>query len=284
MLPFTEMSVLHKRDNLRRKTDPPRGILKSGVTNSSRYRYVRYHPSPDLASYIEHFWLVAWDLRGQPPDVAETLPHPSVHLIFESGGTSHVQGPSRAKFSRVIESRGSIFAVKFTPAGFHPFATVPVSTFTDRTLPLCDAFGADGGDLDRAVLSERSDVARIALIERFLRARDAGPDETVSHVNGIVYSVANDRSILAVQDLVNRFSQPTRMLQRLFAMYVGVSPKWVIQRYRLHEAAAQLAAGRSINHASLAAELGYSDQAHFVRDFKSIVGMTPAAYAKSVRP
>jgi AraC-like DNA-binding protein len=73
----------------------------------------------------------------------------------------------------------------------------------------------------------------------------------------------------------------TRTLQRLFATYVGVSPKWVIQRYRLHEAAEQLAADPSINQASLAAELGYSDQAHFVRDFKRIVGMTPAAYAKN---
>jgi AraC-like DNA-binding protein len=74
-----------------------------------------------------------------------------------------------------------------------------------------------------------------------------------------------------------------RTLQRLFAKYVGVSPKWVIQRYRLHEAAEQLAAGSSIGQAALAADLGYSDQAHFVRDFKSVVGMTPLAYARQAR-
>ena len=34
---------------------------------------------------LAHFWSVQWDLRGQPPYVAETLPHPSVHLIFERG-------------------------------------------------------------------------------------------------------------------------------------------------------------------------------------------------------
>jgi AraC-like DNA-binding protein len=74
-----------------------------------------------------------------------------------------------------------------------------------------------------------------------------------------------------------------RTLQRLFARYVGVSPKWVIQRYRLHEAAERLAAGELIHQAELALDLGYSDQAHFVRDFKSIVGVSPAAYARAAR-
>jgi len=268
----------------RRKTDPPQGILKSGVSDANRYRYIRYRPSSDLASYVEHFWVVEWDLRGQRPESAETLPHPSVHMIFESGGRSHIRGPSRAKFSRLIENRGSIFAVKFTPAGFRPFSREPVRTLADRAIPIRDVFGAGGDALDRAVVSGRSDASRIALIERFLRERDPGKDENVSRISAIVYSAANDRSILTVQDLVDRFAQTTiRTLQRLFATYVGVGPKWVIQRYRLHEAAAQLAAIDSINHASLASELGYSDQAHFVRDFKRVVGMTPAAYAKCIR-
>jgi AraC-like DNA-binding protein len=68
---------------------------------------------------------------------------------------------------------------------------------------------------------------------------------------------------------------------RLFAKYVGVSPKRVIQRYRLHEAAERFGqAERSAGYADLALELGHSDQAHFVRDFKAIVGVTPAVYAR----
>ena len=73
------------------------------------------------------------------------------------------------------------------------------------------------------------------------------------------------------------------MLQRLFGRYVGVSPKWVIQRYRLHEAAEQLATGESVSQTELALNLGYSDQAHFIRDFKAIVGVSPAAYARATR-
>src|SRR5262249_1624732 len=80
-------------------------------------------------------------------------------------------------------------------------------------------------------------------------------------------------------DVTARFGLSPRSLQRLFQRYVGVSPKWVLQRYRLHEAAARLAEGTSGTWAEVAVELGYFDQSPFIRDFTRAVGMTPVAYA-----
>ena len=96
----------------------------------------------------------------------------------------------------------------------------------------------------------------------------------------MVYAIAGDRDITKVEDLVERYGLNVRAVQRLFAKYVGVSPKWVIQRYRLHEAAEQLASNTALSQADLALSLGYSDQAHFNRDFKAVVGTSPAAYAR----
>jgi AraC-like DNA-binding protein len=72
-----------------------------------------------------------------------------------------------------------------------------------------------------------------------------------------------------------------RRLQRLFSDYVGVGPKWVIRRYRLHEAAARAADGAGLDLVRLAAELGYADQAHLTRDFTAMVGVPPARYARA---
>jgi transcriptional regulator GlxA family with amidase domain len=82
-------------------------------------------------------------------------------------------------------------------------------------------------------------------VEEFLRSRRPKPDDNVARIVGMVYDVAEDRTILKVEDLVERYCMNKRTLQRLFAKYVGVGPKWVIQRYRLHEAAEQLAPARS---------------------------------------
>jgi AraC-like DNA-binding protein len=264
---------------IRHKTAPPRGVLRTAMADPARTRHVRYHPSPDLESYVEHYWSVEWDFRGVPSERVEILPHPSVHLIFQRHVGARIMGVARGKFSRLLSGEGGIFAVKFTPGGFYPFLRAPISTITDRIANVRDVFGDDGVAVARSILTTGADESRIAIVEAFLRRRLERDDDAV-RVADLVYAVAKDRTIVKVDDLAARCGANTRALQRLFAKYVGVSPKWVIQRYRLHEAAEQLAAGGDVKQAALGLGLGYSDQAHFVRDFKAVVGTSPAAYAK----
>jgi AraC-like DNA-binding protein len=82
--------------------------------------------------------------------------------------------------------------------------------------------------------------------------------------------------------MVSRCHISKRTLQRLFNQYVGVSPKWVIKRYRLHDAVEQLATGAVVDWPRLALDLGYFDQAHFIKDFKMLVGTPPGEYARSL--
>ena len=69
----------------------------------------------------------------------------------------------------------------------------------------------------------------------------------------------------------------------MFSSYVGVSPKAVLARYRLQDAAAAIDAGAVEDLAGLAVSLGWFDQAHFSRDFRAVVGITPSAYLARAR-
>jgi AraC-like DNA-binding protein len=102
-------------------------------------------------------------------------------------------------------------------------------------------------------------------------------------MNGIVAAIADDISLTSVDQLVELAGMDKRTLQRLFQKYVGISPKWIIKRYRLHEAIARVQEGAVANWSALALDLGYFDQAHFIRDFRALVGQTPAGYASSLR-
>jgi AraC-like DNA-binding protein len=62
-----------------------------------------------------------------------------------------------------------------------------------------------------------------------------------------------------------------------------VSPAWVIRRYRLHAAAERLTVCPTTDMQGLAYELGYADQAHFIRDFRATMGVTPGTYAAAQR-
>ena len=104
-------------------------------------------------------------------------------------------------------------------------------------------------------------------------------DDAMATAGRLVALVAGDGELLRVGQLVERAGATPRALQRLFRDYVGASPKWVVQRYRLIEAAERLAAG-VVDGAALAHDLGYADQAHFTHDFRTVTGMTPGEYLK----
>ncbi|QJC54546.1 AraC family transcriptional regulator [Paenibacillus albicereus] len=106
------------------------------------------------------------------------------------------------------------------------------------------------------------------------------PDASAQLVDRIVTGIQLDRGQRSVEDVAARWGLSSRSLQRLFRTYVGMPPKAVIRRYRLHETMG-LASGDP-DWAALALELGYFDQAHLIRDFKAVVGMTPGSYAKRI--
>ncbi len=151
-----------------------------------------------------------------------------------------------------------------------------MATYTDRRVPLAEVFSGDLAAVEARIVGAGRMSARVGVIEDFLRAQGVRADENVALVRELVDRVARDRTITRVAQLSSR----PRALQRLFRRYVGVSPKWVIRRSRLQNAAQALAASAEVDLVGLALDLGYADQAHFVRDFKELVGATPGAYAR----
>jgi AraC-like DNA-binding protein len=237
---------------------------------------------------VQHFWIVRWDLRGGPPQVRETLPHPNVHLVIEAEG-SQVHGVHTGRFTRLLENSGSVLGIKFRPGGFQPFLGKSVSTLRNRSLALRDALGAGGAALESRLLesgalSQRSDAAQVETACACLISCLPPISEDVIRAGEIVDGICADRDIRTLDDVAARWSIGNRSLQRLFNDYVGVGPKWVINRYRMHEALARMDEGNAVDWAALALELGYFDQAHFVRDFKSLVGCSPAQYTRRYPP
>ena len=263
----------------RTESSPPRGVLHRIPVGE--FAHGRVAPPPDLADRIEHFWSVHWNLGGLPPQLQETLPHPNVHLVVEPG-TSAAWGVHTGRWTRQLEGRSSAFGVKFRPGGFRGLLGRAVSTIADDTLASTTLFGAEATQLD-AVLACHDDAAAAAVASDFLRPRLPAPDEPALLAGRIVDAAAADLDLHSADELARRFDLSLRALQRLFSEYVGVGPKWVLARYRIHEAVARVQAGQPVSWADLAQDLGYFDQAHFIADFRKLVGKTPGDYARGVR-
>lgn len=86
-----------------------------------------------------------------------------------------------------------------------------------------------------------------------------------------------------VSQVCAEFGITERSLQRTLARRTGLSPKWLSQRRRLHEAAERLACGVVVDLARIATEIGCADQAHFTRDSRRVTGVTPGRFAAEPR-
>jgi AraC-like DNA-binding protein len=239
------------------RVDPPRGLLNLELTEG-RVRLARYLPSAEVGFFVEHYWIVRWDLRGHAPFTSENLPYPSVHLVLERG-LSRIVGVPTGKFSQALSGEGFVFGIKFKPGGFHPFVGMPISRLTNRSVPASSLLDYAAA-LENEVLRVGEDGPMVEQADALLRPNLPARDAHVPMLTSMVDSIAADRSIVRVDQLASELSVGIRALQRLFRDYVGVSPKWVIQRYRLFEAAERLAAGET-DGARVAHELGYFDQA-----------------------
>ncbi|GAA2505344.1 helix-turn-helix domain-containing protein [Streptomyces longisporus] len=245
----------------------------------ARVDFRRPDPAEPLRRHVEHYWLIDWDL--EEPYLSHVVPHPAVHLVFQQFADQEpfveVAGVQQGLFAQKLEGRGRVCGIKFRPGGFRPFAPgQAVSEWTGRRVRSPEAFPT--ADLT-AVLTPADENARIAALDTFLLSLSPRPDPQADLAMALVERIRTDRTIRRVADFARAEGMSVRLLQRLFAGYVGVGPKWVILRYRIHEALEHAERDREVDWATLAADLGYADQAHLVRDFTATVGVPPTAYA-----
>jgi len=254
----------------------PKGVLHALIAEKM-FSLNRLQPSAEIGYFVQHYWIVRWDLRGQAPYSQVVIAHPNVNLVFEKGA-SGVFGVAKTTSSHLLKEQGWVFGIKFKPGGFYPFLKAPVSTLTGGVISLEEVFGVETAPMEAEILSLTDDAAMVGRAEAFLTAHLPERDPNTALISEIVQMIQQDRTILKVEDVVRLSGMNKRTMQRLFDRYVGVSPKSVIQRYRLHEAAEHMDQGTAGDWLDLSIALGYYDHSHFIRDFRSIVGVSPEQY------
>lgn len=265
-----------------------RGVLRRAETERVAALARDTRISPELEPFVERYWTVSWDRTGQAPFRSEVLSHPSVNLTVEDGDEPRfgvpmpavlVHGVVTRRFQIDLVGRGRVAGVKFHPGGWTALTGLPTTRDTVVRVPA--GLGLDAARLLEEVLDAPDWAARL---DTALRPLAGVPSEAYTDLRGLLARAAADRSVQRVEDLAALAGTSVRAVQRLFARYVGTTPKHVLARYRLQHATAAMDAGEVDDLAELAASLGWFDQAHFTRDFRAVVGTTPAVYLRQVTP
>jgi AraC-like DNA-binding protein len=238
------------------------------------FRHARYEVPIEA---VEHCWVVEWSV--EEPHTSRVVSHPSIHVVVEDG-VGWVQGPPRRRFERVLEGTGRVFAVKLRP-GAASALVGRASDFADRRVPLAEVRPSLAAWVEQ-IAADPSDAARVAATEALLPGSLDPLSAEARLAVRIAAVAASDPSLGRAEALAERFGMGLRTLQRLFRQHVGLTPKAVLRRYRLHEVLAR--ADQRPDWASVAHALGYFDQAHLIRDVRAELGVTPTHLGRPQGP
>jgi AraC-like DNA-binding protein len=270
-------------------TSAPASVARSGPF---RIGHVKARPTPAIARYVDYYWVTRWDRSGQPPRIATALLDPCVHLQLRNGN-AELMGVVRGTYRMRIEGTGCVVGVRFRPGGFYPFVRRATAQWTNRTVPAEEALGTAGGptegwahalwdEIDQCPGGADAHAATIAAhFDAFLGTLLPAHDAVAEEMANLVALLSAPANMRGIGELAQASGRSERTLHRLFLRYVGVSPAWVLRRYRLLAAAERLTAYPPAAVQDLAYELGYADQAHFIRDFRATIGITPGAYVRA---
>ncbi len=269
-----------------------RGIVSPGRFAQTATLH-KFPVAPPLTGLVRQFWALRWSLPDGVEHTQAVLSHPGVNLSIGSTEAdpdaveARLYGVTRELFTRVLRRSGWTVAATTWPGGIGAFLDGPAQDCTDRVLRTEDTLGLDEAELIDAVTAPEDEPGQVdALAAALTTVLDRSPAERVDaahEVAAVARQAETDRSLRRVEQLAAAAGVGVRTLQRMFREHAGVSPTWVLRRYRLLDAAERVRGGESVNWADVATELGFADQAHLVREFHAAIGETPEAYARLQR-
>jgi AraC-like DNA-binding protein len=239
-------------------------------------------PTPALARYIHCFWTLSGCASTEPQPI---FPDGRMELVFQLGDPFqrvHDDGQlvTQAKcllvgqmpHSITIAPTGKVqsFGIRFRPSGAQAFLRFPLDEVAGQILPLDDVWGVFAREVWNRVHEEKDPIPQI---ENVLLAM-LRPTESDAVLNQALDNILRSKGAVPVADLASRSGSSRRHLERVFLRSVGIGPKLFSRIVRFQH----LLRAPQHDWAALAADTGYFDQAHLIRDFRQFTGQTPAAW------
>jgi len=247
-------------------------------------------PSATLAPYVENFWFVS-STAASPVDLkVDVFVDARADLVFNFGApyTREVIGGSVEEVSRStfdaqrlvpirIVQRGAVevAGVRFRLGGAGAFVRAPLAQWTGATPDPAEVFGGAASALQTALRVATSTDEKAALFDAFLVAALHGDPSYASFARALE---AVQGRATNVGEVAAAAGVSARQVERLFARFLGVSPRAALRVVRFQRALGALMRDPGVSLAEVGAGAGYFDQAHFIRDFRKMTGGVPRGY------
>lgn len=254
--------------------------------------YQTYAPHPNLSAIVKFYWTLElpFDPKNQKQKI---IPDGCIEMTFNfkdkikryTSEEDYILHPNamimgqRTK-SYFIEPLGDVdtFAICFYPFGFSNFVSQSLDELVDQEKPISELFDAKAAQGLEAKMRKANDTAsRIKIIESFLLYELNKKKTLESLVESTVNTLLATNGRQSIREILNDQNSQRRQLERKFRKQIGISPKQLAKVLRL-QAALKMMLNQNSSLSEVAYESEYFDQAHFIRNFKEFIGISPKEF------
>lgn len=262
-------------------------------------RFETYTPAHSAANLIESIF----HFEGFQPDhsIERVVPTGHVFVIFELDGMERntfdndslqpnasfrqawVSGVHRNYISISAHPDSEMFVIQFKAYGAYPFLHRPMSELAERVVPATEFPAAGLQAMRQALSTSAGSEQKFAVAEEWLaqqfRADLVPPAAIVTVVEQLQQQPA-----AKLNDIMDGFNGSQKHLIAQFKKYVGLTPKQYQRVLRFNDVFQQMQNDQFLSWSDIAHRCGYSDQSHFIREFRHFSGFNPESFLKNDFP
>lgn len=261
--------------------------------------YREITPGQSLRSYVKNYFIYE---SSSNLDFQDTVfPSGCMEIIFNLGsgkwqthnGREFVTTPAVEFWGQVIQplriksiGLNTMLGIRFFPHGTAFFLNENLEVFNNQVTDFSDLFGIQVKRLHEKLMEVQGWKDRIKLLEEFLLEQLVTTPKShrkISVVNDVMNELTRKDFFDNIENVASRYGISSRYLQKLFLQYTGLTPKLYSKIDRFQNSL-RLICRKENSLTSIAYDCGYSDQSHFIRDFKSFTGITPSDYSPENSP
>lgn len=234
-------------------------------------------------------------LDPQNPEPYRVIPQGCIELMFfykkpyvkvglngistESYSKAVIRGQQSSFIDLKATGDIGIFSVLFKPQGAMMFFSLPLNELTNNSVSLNDIAGKDAFLLEDQIENAYTMRERVEYLESFLLKKLLEKEYyDFKRINSIIQKIVSLGGEISVDEMSREACLSNKQLERKFSKYVGMTPKQYLKIVRFQKSLKTKEMNPKLNLTTLAYDCGYYDQAHFIKDFKNITGMTPKSF------
>ncbi|MDR8390803.1 helix-turn-helix domain-containing protein [Aliifodinibius sp. S!AR15-10] len=255
-----------------------------------------FSPGKDLRPYVEFFWEGQFNLSGTttlyqkvvPNGFVELVIHPSdshCHLPIGDGWSSSPDYTIIGLYTRPYEVQFphyvNVFGIRFKPEGIYNLFGIPASVFSEKYEDMELVLGREFKEYCERLRETPHVGQRLKLTTNFLLKKLEQNSAEITYLNRAAEMIRRSEGFNKIDDLPDKVYISQRQLEREFNKKIGITPKRYMRIARLNEVHRKLEEEQELELTKIAFDCGYADQAHFIRDFKSFMGVNPTLFTKN---